>query len=59
MNDKIRKQIAISNPFHFKHISYLKVSRDSLIIGVHGEIPYRELISLMILDLPLSWLVRE
>ena len=53
MNDKIRKQIAISNPFHFKHISYLKVSRDSLIIGVHGEIPYRELISLMILDLPL------
>ncbi|XP_065844636.1 cleavage and polyadenylation specificity factor subunit 3-like [Oscarella lobularis] len=24
MNDKIRKQIAISNPFHFKHISYLK-----------------------------------
>eukprot|EP00118_Oscarella_pearsei_P007095 m.33584 g.33584 ORF g.33584 m.33584 type:complete len:691 (+) comp31847_c0_seq3:10-2082(+) len=24
MNDKIRKQIAIANPFHFKHISYLR-----------------------------------
>ena len=26
MNDKIKKQIAISNPFVFKHISNLKVS---------------------------------
>jgi len=25
MNEKIRRQIAISNPFVFKHISYLKV----------------------------------
>lgn len=26
MNSKIQKQIAVSNPFDFKHISYLKVS---------------------------------
>lgn len=26
MNDKIRRQIAINNPFVFKHISNLKVS---------------------------------
>ena len=25
MNSKIQKQIAVSNPFDFKHISYLKV----------------------------------
>jgi cleavage and polyadenylation specificity factor subunit 3 len=27
MNDKIRKQSAISNPFKFKHIASLKVNR--------------------------------
>ena len=26
MNAKIQKQIAVSNPFNFKHISYFKVS---------------------------------
>ena len=26
MNDKIRKQSAVSNPFKFKHISSLKVN---------------------------------
>lgn len=27
MNDKIRKQSAVSNPFKFKHIASLKVNR--------------------------------
>jgi cleavage and polyadenylation specificity factor subunit 3 len=30
MNDKIRRQIAINNPFIFKHISSLKVRHDIL-----------------------------
>lgn len=32
MNDKIRRQIAINNPFVFKHISNLKVSKLFLLL---------------------------
>lgn len=33
MNDKIRRQIAINNPFIFKHISNLKVSKSGVKIN--------------------------
>lgn len=36
MNDKIRKQININNPFVFKHISNLKVSLRFLQKDEHG-----------------------
>ena len=35
MNDKIRRQISISNPFVFKHISNLKVHRIFIFVFIH------------------------
>lgn len=52
MNDKIRRQIAVNNPFVFRHISNLKVLQLSkkLLHFTIGVFFYRESITLKTLD---------
>lgn len=61
MNEKIKRQIAISNPFVFKHISNLKVRTSILICVLLDDVTdgCRMLSSLMTLVLVLSWPVLE
>jgi hypothetical protein len=38
MNEKIRRQIAVNNPFVFKHISNLKVASFALVDNVFSSV---------------------
>lgn len=62
MNDKIRKQSAVSNPFKFKHIASLKVNKSYHFFLTKKlsflQFMFRLLMISMILVLVLYWLVQ-